>query len=60
MDKHVKAKLNGGRIVEGTLRGFDPFLNLVLDDGSEIRKNGEKVRVGCVVSTALFPFVKHS
>jgi len=30
-DKNVKAKLNGGRVVEGTLRGFDPFLNLVVE-----------------------------
>jgi len=49
MDKNVKAKLNGGRVVEGTLRGFDPFLNVVLDNGTEVRKDGQRVRVGCVV-----------
>jgi len=49
MDKNVKAKLNGGRVVEGTLRGFDPFLNLVLDNSTEIKKDGDRVRVGCVV-----------
>jgi len=49
MDKTVKAKINGGRIVEGVLRGFDPFLNVVLDKGIEIRKDGQRVNVGCVV-----------
>jgi len=49
MEKNVKAKLNGGRVVEGLLRGFDPFLNLVLDNSTEIKKDGSRVRVGCVV-----------
>ncbi len=29
MDKKLQLKLNGGRIVTGILRGFDPFMNLV-------------------------------
>ncbi|RXG71105.1 Small nuclear ribonucleoprotein G [Armadillidium vulgare] len=37
------------RLVEGVLRGFDPFLNLVVDEGIEIRKNEEKVNIGVVV-----------
>ncbi|XP_069186646.1 uncharacterized protein SNRPG isoform X1 [Procambarus clarkii] len=49
MDKRVTTKLNGGRVVEGTLRGFDPFMNLVVDDGVEIRKTGDRVRIGVVV-----------
>ncbi|KAA0203106.1 hypothetical protein HAZT_HAZT005881 [Hyalella azteca] len=49
MDKQVKAKLNGGRIVEGVLRGFDPFLNLVVENCVEIKKTGEKVQIGSVV-----------
>eukprot|EP00124_Ichthyophonus_hoferi_P000449 Ihof_evm1s17 gene=Ihof_evmTU1s17 len=37
MDKSIRvkfsgARLNGGREVVGTLKGFDPLLNLVLDD----------------------------
>lgn len=47
-------KLNGGRVVEGTLRGFDPFMNLVVDDGVEVRRSGDRVRVGFVVSTYRF------
>ncbi len=50
MDKQVLTKLNGGRVVEGTLRGFDPFMNVVVDDGVEIRKNSDRVRIGvCVI-----------
>ncbi|ROT74929.1 small nuclear ribonucleoprotein G [Penaeus vannamei] len=49
MDKRVMTKLNGGRVVEGTLRGFDPFMNLVVDDGVEVRRSGDRVRVGFVV-----------
>ncbi|KAB7496339.1 Small nuclear ribonucleoprotein G [Armadillidium nasatum] len=49
MDKRIVAKLNGSRLVEGVLRGFDPFLNLVVDEGIEIRKNEEKVNIGVVV-----------
>ncbi len=29
---HVPVKLNGNRKVTGTLRGFDQFLNIVLDE----------------------------
>ena len=43
-------KLNGGRVVEGTLRGFDPFMNLVVDEGVEVRKASERVRIGVSVS----------
>ena len=32
MDKRLAVALNGGRAVEGVLRGYDQFLNLVLDD----------------------------
>ena len=32
MDKKLRLKLNGNRAVVGVLRGFDQFLNLVLDD----------------------------
>ncbi|MCL4161687.1 UNVERIFIED_CONTAM: hypothetical protein GTU68_011247 [Idotea baltica] len=56
MDKRVVAKLNGGRLVEGVLRGFDPFLNLVVDEGIEIRKSDERVNVGVVVSYTSYYF----
>jgi len=49
MDKQVCLKLNGGRQVEGTLRGFDPFMNLVVDATVEVRKTGERNNIGMVV-----------
>lgn len=54
MDKRVMVKLNGGRVVEGTLRGFDPFMNLVVDEGMEVRKGTERVRIGVCVSPGIF------
>ena len=36
MDKRLQIKLNGNRTVTGVLRGFDQFMNLVLDETTEI------------------------
>jgi len=44
-------KLNGGRIVTGILRGFDPYMNIVVDDAVEERSNDEKINIGMVVSS---------
>lgn len=35
MDKNVSVRLNGARVVKGVVRGFDPFMNLVLDEASD-------------------------
>lgn len=43
-------KLNGGRVVTGVLRGFDPYMNIVLDDAVEERTSAEKCNIGMVVS----------
>lgn len=43
-------QLNGSRKVMGTLRGYDVFLNIVLDEATESRPNGDKARLGmCVI-----------
>lgn len=42
-------QLNGSRKVIGVLRGYDVFLNIVLDDAVEERDGGEKVHIGTVV-----------
>ena len=47
----VSVKLNGGRSVTGVLRGFDPFMNLVVDETVEETKSGEKHGIGMVVCT---------
>lgn len=32
MEKRLVLQLNGNRKINGILRGFDPFMNIVLDD----------------------------
>lgn len=49
MDKRVFIQLNGSRKVTGILRGYDVFLNVVLDDATEEKKSGEKESIGQVV-----------
>ena len=46
-------KLNGGRAVTGVLRGFDPFMNLVIDESVEETKTGERHAIGMVVRILL-------
>lgn len=41
-------KLNANRMVVGTLRGFDQFMNLVVDNTVEVNGN-EKNDIGMVV-----------
>lgn len=43
-------KLNGGRCVSGILRGFDPFMNVVIDETIEECRDGTKNNIGMVVS----------
>jgi len=49
MDKKLSLKLNGGRCVQGILRGFDPFMNVVMDESQEVTKDGKKSDIGMVV-----------
>ncbi|KAK4337331.1 hypothetical protein RND71_043502 [Anisodus tanguticus] len=49
MDKKLSLKLNGARVVTGILRGFDPFMNLVVDEAYEETKTGDKIDIGMVV-----------
>ncbi|KAL6496327.1 hypothetical protein OROGR_029585 [Orobanche gracilis] len=55
MDKKLQSlssmlslKLNANRLVIGTLRGFDQFMNLVIDNTVEVTGN-EKTDIGMVV-----------
>ena len=45
----LPVKLNANRVVIGTLRGFDQFMNLVVDNTVEVNGN-EKNDIGMVVS----------
>lgn len=47
-------KLNGNRKVSGILRGFDQFMNLVLEDTVEEISAQQRNNIGMVVSTPLF------
>jgi small nuclear ribonucleoprotein G len=50
MDKRLFIQVQGGRKVSGVLRGFDIFLNIVLDDSLEETVAGQKSPLGQVVS----------
>ncbi|KAL7417330.1 ribonucleoprotein LSM domain-containing protein [Mrakia frigida] len=49
MDKRILIHVQGGRKVTGVLRGFDIFLNLVVDDASDESTAGDKKSIGMVV-----------
>ena len=45
MDKKLAVQINGGRQLSGILRGYDPFMNLVIDEAIEKKKTGEQQQV---------------
>jgi small nuclear ribonucleoprotein G len=49
MDKRLFVHLQGGRRVSGVLRGYDLFLNLVIDDAMEETTPAQKHPIGTVV-----------
>ena len=49
MDKRLSIKLNGNRFVTGILRGYDHFMNLVLDESVEDVSATEKSKLGMIV-----------
>jgi small nuclear ribonucleoprotein G len=58
MGKRLSVKLNGSRRVVGRLSGFDVFMNLVLEEASEVRGGagaggaggaGEEVPMGILI-----------
>ena len=48
MDKKLSIKLNGKRSVTGVLRGFDQFMNLVLDAAIE-ETGAQSNKIGTIV-----------
>merc|ERR1712216_322897 len=48
MDKKLALRLNAGRRVTGVLRGFDQFMNLVLDETIEEVSASERNEIGMV------------
>ena len=49
MDRRLYIHLQGGRQVSGVLRGFDMFLNLVVDQAYEELGAGQRKPAGMVV-----------
>lgn len=45
MDQKIRVKYSGGREVVGTLKGYDPLLNLVLDETEEYLRDPEDGRL---------------
>ena len=41
LDKRLRIKLNANRIVTGKLRGYDQFMNLVLEEAVQINSNND-------------------
>lgn len=51
----MSLKLNGGRTINGILRGFDPFMNVVIDETMEECRDGSRNNIGMVVSLQTIP-----
>jgi small nuclear ribonucleoprotein G len=49
MEKRLAVELKGSRKVSGVLRGYDPFMNIVLDNTVE-EVDGTGTPIGMVVS----------
>ncbi|WVW78088.1 hypothetical protein I302_100039 [Kwoniella bestiolae CBS 10118] len=49
MDRRCFLNLQGGRQVSGVLRGFDMFLNLVVDQAHEELGGGQRIPCGMIV-----------
>lgn len=48
MDKRLAIRLNGKRTIEGILRGYDQFMNLVMEEAKEHTKEGE-MEIGMIM-----------
>lgn len=49
IEKRVVLKMNANRKVAGVLRGFDQFMNIVLEEAEEIEESNERTRIGMIV-----------
>ena len=46
LDKRVKVRIQGNRLVSGTLRGYDQFMNVVIADAAEEHYDGGNTALG--------------
>jgi len=49
INKKVLIKLKGGKTITGMLQGFDPHMNLLLDQSEEIPSEGDSKSLGSIV-----------
>jgi len=49
MDCRVDVKINAGRHVAGILKGYDQFMNIVLDNAIEFTEKDRKRELGTIV-----------
>jgi len=47
--KVVLIKLKGGKIIRGSLQGFDQHMNLSLENAEEVSEDGKSADLGTVV-----------
>lgn len=50
LDKPISLHINKGRKVSGTLRGYDNFMNIVLDEAIDETPGANLAKIGMVVS----------
>ncbi len=49
MGKVVLIKLKGGKVIRGTLQGFDQHMNLSLEKAEEVAEDGQSNSLGTLV-----------
>lgn len=49
IEKRISIKLNGNRQIAGVLRGFDQFMNLVLENTTDLTIAKAETPIGTVV-----------
>jgi small nuclear ribonucleoprotein len=49
MGKVVLIKLKGGKVIRGTLQGFDQHMNLSLEKAEEVAEDGQSNSLGTLI-----------
>ncbi|MDA4125711.1 MAG: LSm family protein [Thaumarchaeota archaeon] len=49
MGKVVLIKLKGGKVIRGTLQGFDQHMNLSLENAEEVAEDGQSNSLGTLI-----------
>lgn len=49
MGKVVLIKLKGGKVIRGSLQGFDQHMNLALEKAEEVAEDGQSKSLGTLI-----------